>query len=337
MADFFLPEIGSFDLVADHLIGRRPGDGMGHALLIGHMDTAFPFGEPERNPFRIVDDQAMGCAIGDMKAGLVVLLYAIKALHATGVTAPRITILYDSDEQAGSLTARKIIEEIVRNDAVSWAFKSEVGLDGGKLRNRRPALGVGLVEVFGIERHVGTGYWDGASAIVALARMATRMQALSERERGIVVNVGQFDGGTRRNLVAGYARAKIDVRARTQSEWNDLATTIQAIVDEESVAGIRAQQMILNHRPAMVPDEKTEQLMATVAAAAVDLSQPVAYIDADAGSDANFPAAMGVPTLDGFGPAGGNTMTRDEFIVCESLAERAALLALTLHRLSIGA
>jgi glutamate carboxypeptidase len=300
------------------------------------MDTAFPFGEPEKNPFRIVGDQAMGCAIGDMKAGLVVLLFAVKALHSTGVTAPRISVLYDSDEQAGSLTARKIIEATVRNEGVTWAFKSEVGLDGGKLRNRRPALGVGLVEVFGVERHVGTGYWDAASAIVALAKKATKMQSLSDRETGIVVNVGQFDGGTRRNLVAGYARAKIDVRARTQPEWDALAATIQEIVTEESVPGTSARLKLLNHRPAMVPDEKTERLMATVAAAADDLSQTVDYIDADAGSDANFPAAMGVPTLDGFGPAGGNTMTRNEFIVIESLAERSALLAQTLHRLSIG-
>ncbi len=336
VAEFFLPEIGNFDLVAHHLIGRKDGNGRGHALLIGHMDTAFPLGEPKRNPFRIEGDRAFGCAVADMKGGLVVILYAVKALAEAGVLAPRITVVYDSDEQAGSLTARPVIERIVRDDGVDWAFKTEMGLQGGRLRNRRPALGVGLVEVEGIERHVGTGFWDGASAVIALARKAVKLQTLSNREHGLIVNVGQFNGGTRRNLVAGYAQAKLDIRARTQAEWEVLAEQVCAIAEEETIPNTRGRARVLNHRPAMVPTEKTEALMATTERAAGELGQQVGYVEANAGSDANFPAALGIPTLDGLGPHGANTMTRDESIEVASMPERVALLAVTLHRLATG-
>jgi glutamate carboxypeptidase len=336
LADFFLPEIGSFDLVADHLVGRKAGSGAGHALLIGHMDTAFPPGEPAFNPFRVDGERAYGCAIADMKAGLVVILYAVKALAATGLAVPRITVLYDSDEQAGSLTARQLIERIVRDDGVTWAFKAELGLDGGKLRNRRPALGVALVEVDGIQRHVGTGFWEGASAVVSLAKKTVQLQQLSDRERFHIVNVGEFHGGQRRNLVAGRAFAKLDIRARTQAEWDDLAARVREIAEEETLPGTNGRAKIYNHRPAMEPTERTEALMRTVEGAAESLGQAVDYVDAAAGSDANFTAAMGIPTLDGFGPHGANTMTRDEYIEIPTLAARVALLALTLNRLASG-
>jgi glutamate carboxypeptidase len=336
LADFFVPEIGSFDLVANHLVGRLAGDGAGHALLIGHMDTAFPFGEPERNPFRVEGDRALGCSIVDMKGGLVTVLYAVKALAATGVTAPRITVLYDSDEQAGSLTARKLVERFVREDGVTWAFKAEMARQTGPIVNRRPALGVGLVEVEGIERHVGTGFWNAASAVYALAKKTVKLQELSDRERRMIVNVGEFHGGTRRNLVAGRAYAKLDIRARTQEDWDELTVKIRTIVEEESVSGTRGRVKLFNHRPAAVPTEKTEVLMETVRRAGADLGREINFVETSAGSDANFPAALGVPTLDGFGPLGGDVMTRDEWIDVQSLASQSALLATTLHRLATG-
>src|SRR5690606_2778815 len=120
---------------------------------------------------------------------------------------------------------------IVREESVDWAFKVERGVagpSGGYLWNQRPALGVGMLEVHGVERHVGTGYWEGASAVVALAREAVRLQALSNKETGDIVNVGIFHGGTRRNLVAGYARADLDIRARTQEGWDRLAAQVRA-------------------------------------------------------------------------------------------------------------
>jgi glutamate carboxypeptidase len=192
---------------------------------------------------------------------------------------------------------------------------------------------VALIEVRGIEKHVGTGYWDAASAVAALADKAVKLQALSNRERRWLVNVGELHGGTRRNLVPGYAYAKVDLRTHTQADWNELIARVQGIVNEE-IPGTTASIRLVNHRPAMEPTEKTEQLMATVRQAGRDLGQPIEFMDSEAGSDANFPAALGVPTLDGFGPSGANTMTRDEWIEVASLSDRAALLALTLHMLA---
>jgi glutamate carboxypeptidase len=334
LADFFLPEIGNFDLLAHHLIGHRPATGNGHALLIGHMDTAFPKGEPEITPYRRDGDRATGCAIVDMKGGLITVLYAVKALAATGIAAPRISVVYDSDEQAGSITARHVIEEIVKNEGVNWAFKAEMGRQTGPMVKQRPALGVALVEVDGIERHVGTGFWDGASALIALADKVVKLQNLSDKAKRTLVNVGEFHSGRRRNLVAGYAYAKLDLRARTKADWDELVSNVEAIVAEESLPGTTGRVKIFNHRPAAEPTEKTERLMQTVATAGTDLGQSIDFVETSAGSDANFPAALGVPTLDGFGPLGGNIMTRDEWIDVPSLARQSALLALTLHRLA---
>lgn len=334
LAAFFLPEIGSFERVARHLVGRRAGSGRAHVLLIGHTDTAFPPGEPERNPFRIQGERAFGCSIADMKAGLIVLLYAATALHELGLASPRLTVLYDSDEQAGSVTARPLIERLVREEAVTAAFVAEMGLAGGALRCRRPALGVARVDIAGIERHVGTGYWEAASAVAALARKTLAFEALSDRERARVVNVGEVGGGTRRNLVPGHAWAKLDLRARTQDDWLALAEDVRAIAEREEAPGTRGTCRLYNHRPAMEPSAATETLMAVVERAAAALGQRVWYVEASGGSDANLAAALGIPTLDGFGPSGANTMTRDEWIDIRSLADRVALLAQTLHLLA---
>jgi glutamate carboxypeptidase len=336
VADFFLPVIGSFDLVAKHLVGRKGGNGRGHALLLGHMDTAFPLGEPARNPFSIDGGRATGCAVMDMKGGLVNLLFALKALNATGASAPGITIVYDSDEQAGSTTARPIIERIVTEENVDWAFKAEASREGGAIRDRRPALGIALVEVEGTEVHIGSRYWDSANAITALAAKVLKLEALRDRERELMVNVGEIHGGRRRNMVAGHAYAKVDVRARSQADWNELADKIRAIAEEESLPGTTGRVRLLNHRPAMEPTEKTEALIRVVKQVSRDLGQDFMIENTKGGSDANFPAALGVPSLDGFGPFGGNTMTRDEYVEINSLPERAALLAVTLSRLASG-
>lgn len=333
LAPFFLPEIGSFDRVARHLVGRRGGTG-GHALLIGHTDTAFPPGEPERNPFRVEGERAFGCSIADMKAGLVVLLYAVMALEELGLASPRITVLYDSDEQAGSVTARPLIERLVRDEGVTAAFVAEMGLLGGALRCRRPALGIARIDVAGVERHVGTGYWDAASAVTALAHKVLACEALSDRERARVVNVGEIGGGKRRNLVPGHAWAKLDLRAPTQADWQALAAEVQAIAERADLPGTTSTCLLYNHRPAMEPTAATAALMHVVERAGAALNQRVWYVEASGGSDANFTAALGIPTLDGFGPSSANTMTRDEWIDIGSLSERVALLALTLHQLA---
>jgi glutamate carboxypeptidase len=289
LAEFFLPEIGSFERVARHLIGRRAGNGNGHGLLIGHTDTAFPPGEPERNPFRIEGERAVGCSIADMKAGLVVLLYAATALSALQLDSPRITVLYDSDEQAGSVTARPLIERLVREERVTAAIVAEMGLAGGALRNRRPALGIARVDVRGIERHVGTGYWEGASAVAALSRKVAAFEALSDRERALVVNVGEIGGGSRRNLVPGHAWAKLDLRAPTQPEWEALAGEVRAIAEREDLPGTTSTCRIYNHRPAMVPTDATAPLLATVERAGDLLGRRVWYVESSGGLGCQLP------------------------------------------------
>lgn len=330
VADFFLPDLGGFDRVAPHLVGRHPGSANGHALLIGHIDTAFPPGDASHNPFRLEGERAEGCAIADMKGGLVVLLYAVKALIATGAPMPRISIVYDSDEQVGSLTARAVIEGIIQREGVDWVFKAETSRNGA-FNHQRPGIGIGLLEIDGEEALAG---WGGASAIMALSRKAIELEGLTGQGPGWVVNVGQVEGGRRRNLVPGYARAKLGLRARTSSDWDELVRRVEAIVADESEAGTKATIRIFQHRPPMEPTERTQGLMRVVQSAAADLGLRAEFQERSAASDANFGAALGVPTLDGFGPTGDRLMTRHEVIETPTMATHAALLALTLHRLA---
>jgi glutamate carboxypeptidase len=334
LREVILPELEGYDRLGQNLVGRRGGSATAHALLIGHMDTAFPIGEARLNPFRIEGNRAWGCAVADMKAGLVVLLYAVRALHELGVAGPRITVIYNSDEQAATLTSRPLIERIISDEGVTHAFVAEMGRAGGGIVAERASLGIGLVEVTGVERHAGTGYWDAASAVRALARKVERLEALSDHELARVVNVGVLRGGTRRNLVPGSASAHLDVRARSNADWKALAAAVRDVVDEESLAGTRAAVRLYNTRPAMERSAATATLVEVVQSCADELEQQVSFVATTGGSDASFPAALGVPTLDGFGPVGGGTMTRGEFIFVDSLTERAALLATTLHRIS---
>jgi glutamate carboxypeptidase len=330
VATFFLPDLGGYDRVAPHLVGRWSGRGTGHALLVGHMDTAFAPGEAQRTPFRRDGDRATGCAIADMKGGLVVLLYALKALVATGVPAPRITLIYDSDEQVGSLTARAVIEGVIRKENVSWMFKAETSR-GGAFNHKRPAIGIALVEVEGQEALAG---WGGSSAIMALAHKAIALERLTGQRPGWVVNVGQIEGGRRRNLVPGHAGAKLGLRAWTQGDWDALVERVQAIVAEETLPGTSATVRIFEHRPSMEPTERTQQLIGVVQDAARSLDMTAEFRERSAASDANFGAALGVPTLDGFGPTGDKLMTRDEVVDLPTLVTHSALLATTLCRLA---
>lgn len=332
-----LPEVSDPLAIADNLVARRAGVDGAHALLVGHMDTAFPVGEAARNPFRVAGAHAFGCAVADMKAGLVVLLFAVRALHELELAAPRVTIVYNSDEQAATLTSRPLIELVVRDERVTHAFVAEMGRAQGGIVAERAALGIGRVEVSGVERHVGTGYWDAASAVRALARKVEELEALSDRDAGRVVNVGVFNGGTRRNLVPGSAVAHLDLRAATTAGWRALAADVEALVAAESLPGTSATLRCYNTRPAMERSAATQELIDVVAACAMELGQDVPFVRTTGGSDASFPAALSIPTLDGFGPVGGGTMTRDEHIVLASLPERVALLAATLHRLATAA
>jgi glutamate carboxypeptidase len=322
--------------LAAHRVSRKTGPGRGRVLILGDLDTAFPPGATARFPFHVADGRAYGPGVADMKGGLVVAVHALKALVETGLAGPaEVVCVWSADEQAGSLTARPVIEGAARQ--ADWAFCLECAREGGKLMGARAQIGVGLLEVRGREAHAGSAYAQGASAIEAMARKITAIHALTDPARDIYLNVGTVHGGWRRSVVAGGAAATLDVRTPGADAWEEVAAALHAIAARVEVPGTAGSLRLASHRPAVPWTATTDRLLAVARDVGAGLGIPIAALRSPAAGSSAFVGPLGVPCLDGMGPAGGGLMTDEEHVVVATLPERAALLAGMLHALGTGA
>ena len=322
--------------LAAHRVSRRTGPGRGRVLILGDLDTAFPPGAVARFSFRVADGCAYGPGVADMKGGLVVAIHALRALAETGLEGPgEVVCVWSADEQAGSLTARAVIEAAAR--AADWAFCLECAREGGQLMGSRAQIGVGLLEVAGREAHAGSAYAQGASAIEAMARKITAIHALTDPAREIYLNVGTVQGGWRRSVVAGRAEGTIDVRTPGPEAWSEVAAALQAIAARVDVPGTAGALRLASHRPGVPWTADTDRLLGLAREVGAVLGIPIAALRSPAAGSSAFVGPLGVPCLDGMGPAGGGLMTDQERVVVATLPERAALLAGMLHALGTGA
>lgn len=331
LADLLLPE-GDYAAVADVRILRKKSPGTGRVLLLGDLDTSYEAGASRRFPFRIDGRRALGPGIADMKGGLVTLVFALLALQETGLTTPHaITIVLSPDEQAGSLRSRRTIEDEARE--AEWCLCLECARDGGNLMGSRAHIGVARLDVYGQEAHAGTAHSAGASAIEAIARLVGVVSELTDPVREIFLTVGQIHGGRRRSVVPGHAYCTIDVRTPNAATWDQVERSLQTIAQRPVIPGTRAELRIHSHRPGIAWDTATDHLISVARQAGDALEIPFGVIRSHAAGSSSFAGAMGTPVLDGMGPAGGDLMTDHEYIEIPTLAERAALLALSLHLL----
>ncbi len=333
ITDAFLEGRGAAALAPAVVARLGGGQGQGRLLLVAHLDTAFPPGAPGANPFRVADGRAYGPAVADMKGGVVGVLYACRALLECGLARPEtITVVLDTDEQAGTVCSRPLLEaEAARAD---WGLVTESGRAGGQVVGQRAGLAMGELAVSGVEAHLGTGFRDGRSAIEALCRKVTALHALHDPEQGVLLNVGEIRGGTRRNLYAAHAVARMDVRVRDLSAWERTRRAIEAIAAAEDVPGTRTELRLWPHRPPMPWTGATDRLAALVAESAAEMDTRIDTVATMGGSDANLLAAVGLPTLCGLGPVGGAVMTAHEYIELPTLAERTAVVAVLAHKLA---
>ncbi len=314
--------------------GGRSG-GRGRLLMTGHIDTAFPVGAPATNPFRIDGDRAYGTAVADMKGGVAGIVFACRALIETGVARPeQITVLFDTDEQGGSVRSRPLIEAAARD--ADWGLVTEPGRVGGQVVGQRAGIAIGEIVVEGVEAHLGTGFRDGRSAIEAMCRKVIALHRLHDPDHGVLLNVGEFSGGTRRNLYAGRAVARLDVRVVDRATWDRVRGAIEAIAAADDLPGTRTTLRLWQHRPPMPWMPQTDAMARLVSAAAATMNTEIPTVATMGASDANLIAAQGVPTLCGLGPVGGAMMTRDEYIVLPTQVERATLVASLAHQLAGG-
>jgi glutamate carboxypeptidase len=328
LADLMLPGT-DYDSVADVLVGRRPG-GPGRALLLGDLDTSYEAGAAARFPFRIEGGRAFGPGVADMKGGLVVLVATLRALQE--LPGPAITVVLSPDEQAGSLVSRAVIE--AEAAGADWCFCLECARDGGSLMGSRAHIGVGRLDVWGVEAHAGTAHARGASAIEELAHHVLALQGLSDPAAGVYVTVGQIQGGRRRSVVPGHAWCTIDLRVPNAGAWKLLERRVRDAIAVPRVPRTLTELRIHDHRPGLVPTEQTARLIATVRRAGVVVGISFGVVPSSAAGSSAFVGALRIPTLDGMGPVGADLMTDREHIEVKSLGERALLLALTLHLLA---
>jgi glutamate carboxypeptidase len=318
----------------DHLVAEAPPTPGGRVLLVGHMDTVYPHGTATRRPFTLRDGRAYGPAVMDMKGGLVVMLFALRALHAAGRLG-NVRVVLNSDEEPGSPTSRD--GWAGRAADCDWAFVLEPAQPDGALVNRRKGVGIFRVSVTGRAAHAGADPEKGANAILALAHQALAVSALADASTGTTVNVGVVHGGTHPYVVPASAEAVIDIRIPTQAEARRVTAGLEAIAARVPVPDAVTTIEGFFHRPPLEEVPGTDPLKALVAACGREVGLAVRWAATGGASDGNNLAAAGVPTIDGMGPAGGGAHSDEEWMDVESFVQKATLLALVLHRLWEGA
>jgi glutamate carboxypeptidase len=306
----------------DHIRARFGGGGR-PVLLLGHFDTVWPAGTLERMPIRRDGDRLHGPGTFDMKAGIAIGIAAVRALRATGTAHPAVTLLWTADEEIGSGTSRATIEAEARQACAVLVL--EPSLPGGTLKTARKGCGEYELIVRGIAAHAGLDPGKGASAIHELAAQIASIERLQDLDRGITVNAGLVSGGTRANVVAEEARATIDVRARTLADAAAVDTALRA--RHPTREGTRLTIQGGFDRPPMERSEAVAALFARAAAVAAAMDRELQEGSAGGGSDGNFTAALGVPTLDGLGAVGDGAHAAHEYVDIPSLPWRAALVA----------
>lgn len=306
----------------DHVLARFAGVGA-PVLVLGHVDTVWPVGTLERMPLRRDGDRLHGPGSFDMKAGIALALTAVAALRASGLGHRPVTMLWTTDEEIGSATSRAVIEGEARNAAEVLVL--EPALPGGALKTARKGCGEFELTVHGVAAHAGLDPGKGASAIHELAQQIAAVERLQDLPRGISVNVGIVSGGTRPNVVAEEARAVIDVRAPTRAAADAVSTAIARL--QPVRAGTRLTIRGGFERPPMERTPSVVELFTRASAIAARFGRELREGSAGGGSDGNFTAALGVPTLDGLGAVGDGAHAVHEHVEISSLPWRAALIA----------
>lgn len=315
------------DSAGNHLVARTKPAAAGRKgiLLVGHMDTVF--GEDTQfNWYRQDSQHCYGPGVIDMKGGLVVGIAALEALHHNGILEDLpITLIFNSDEEIGSITSRDLIQQHAGNNLCAFVMEC-AGPNGEVVTGRKGNLSATL-DVHGEAGHAAFAAKDKASAILALARMIVAIEALNEPGRGVTTNVGVITGGTAPNTVAEHASARIDARFTAASDYSRVCRELQTIAAATPVAGVDARLTIRTSRPPMPATEQNKGLFKVVRDTARLLGMTIAEELRQGVSDANTIAQAGIPVLDGLGPAGARDHSDKEYMVAQSLIDRTILLA----------
>jgi glutamate carboxypeptidase len=310
----------------DHLQVDFPGrERRPPVLLLGHLDTVYPMGTLAKMPAQVRDGRLWGPGALDMKSGIGFMLYAIDSLRDSDGTLPRaVSLLLVSDEEIGSDSSRRITEELAKKCGAVLVLEPAFGLKGA-VKTSRKGVGDYTVKVTGVAAHAGLDPGHGQNAIVELARQIERISKFGDLKRGMTVNVGVVQGGTRSNVVPDQASAVVDVR---------IAHMADAKMIDRKLRGLKAVNRKCKlsvsgglNRPPMERTNGVAGLFKQASSLAKQLGWKLEEAAVGGGSDGNLTAALGIPTLDGLGGVGEGAHASHESIVIAEVPRRTALVA----------
>jgi len=294
-------------------------------LLLGHYDTVYPLGTLANMPCRVVDNKLTGPGVLDMKSGIALMLYSIAALREWHGELPRpVTVFLVSDEEVGSDSSRAITESLARKSAAVLVLEPAAGSEGA-VKTARKGVGDYQIKVTGKASHAGLDFEKGVNAIVELARQIGKVTTFTDLKKGLTVNVGIISGGSRTNVVPAEATAEVDVR---------IARLKDAAGIDKKMRGLRVfnRKCRLDitggiNRPPMERTPGVAALYGKAVAIARTLGWKLGEAAVGGGSDGNFTAGLGIPTLDGLGGVGDGAHASHEHILISELPRRAELIA----------
>ncbi|HVL53656.1 MAG TPA: M20 family metallopeptidase [Vitreimonas sp.] len=320
-------EVRPHDTLGDTVIGTWPGNGGPRLLLIGHMDTVFDPGTAAERPFSIDDGIARGPGVTDMKGGLLAGLYAIEAVRSSSVGLPfeRISYVANPDEEIGSPTSTPHIRELAADADVCLVL--ECARANGDIVSSRKGILDARIAVAGRAAHAGVEPEKGRSAILAGADLVTTLHALNGRWDGVTVNVGVIRGGSRPNVVAERCELEVDVRAVAADDLRAAEAEIDRLLGHLAVPDTSATLEPMARWWPMEKLEPSGRLVQHAKDVAAQLGFELHDAATGGASDANTTSGMGVPTIDGLGPIGGNDHSPAEYLEVDSIVPRVAMLA----------
>jgi glutamate carboxypeptidase len=291
-------------------------------LLLGHLDTVWPLGTLKSMPCRLSGGRLWGPGTLDMKAGVAMAFTAIEMLAEAGRLQREIVLLLTGDEEIGSPVSRLITEAIAKTCSAVYVLEPAQGF---AYKTARKGIGNWRVDVKGIAAHAGVDFEKGANAILELARVVEKVSGWTEVKRGVTVSVGVAGGGTKSNVIPAHAWAEVEARIVRRADGLRIERKFAGLKSTDPRCMLTVTGGI--NRPPMERSRGTVRLFREAQALARELGFALDEAATGGGSDGNFTAALGIPTLDGMGAVGEGAHARHESVVLEHLAPRTALLA----------
>jgi glutamate carboxypeptidase len=309
----------------NHLQVNFAGQSVQPVLLLGHYDTVYPLGTLATMPCRAVDNRLTGPGVLDMKSGIALMLHVLDALQAWHGELPRpVTVLLVSDEEVGSDSSRAITESLAKKAAAVLVLEPSYGPQGA-VKTARKGVGGYLVKVTGKASHAGLDFQKGVNAILELARQIEKISGFTDLKKGLTVNVGIVSGGSRTNVVPAEASAQVDVRIARMKDAAGIDKKMRSLRPFNRKCKIEISGGI--NRPPMERTAGVAVLYDQAKAIARELGWKLGEAAVGGGSDGNFTAGLGIPTLDGLGGVGDGAHAPHEHILISELPWRAALIA----------